>query len=374
MTHIAQPGRTVRRTAAVLLLAVLTSARAAPPEVRAVSQRLNHCGVASTETILRAYGETAPWIRQNALALAQCVRIPEFRTRNPDAGDIQERYYPDFVETYQTILAEMLIDRGYSVVSTRASLDPKTKRPIAKVWDMLLGHIQRGRLAIIHVPGHYMVATGVDARRNELLFVDPARPGTTFRVSFDKFASGESFHASVDGSPRPGWDGRALILWKGSPINDRDTCPNCRRKTVGRTYRFCKGCRCFIDRRQSNHVQFALDTMAACCRLDDVTEFDESELRAAVNRLLTIHHYEEKDVASALRQYPLYSEQRESLLTLDRVARSQKIDVSALSVGDLTAIIAAKRRWPEVLQERMADAKRRAKSSDPPSEAPRTTE
>jgi hypothetical protein len=101
--------------------------------IQAVRQKLHHCGPACAETILRAYGIHDSWVEQTALAAALCARLPEYKSRHPEARDALERYYPDFVETYQPELAEILIDHGFCVISTRRSIESATGKPMESI-------------------------------------------------------------------------------------------------------------------------------------------------------------------------------------------------------------------------------------------------
>ncbi len=322
------------------------------PGVRAVKQKPHHCGVASAETILRAYRNRRLWTKQEQLAAALCARLPEFKHRRPAAADAIESYYPKFEETYQPELAELLIDRGYCVVSTRASFNEDTGEVRPDVWQLLRKHLAAKHLAVIHVPGHYLAATGIDTEEKILYFVDPWRTEKVFSVSFDVFISGQSFHTTRGGKPRPGWDGRALIFWEGEAINQQNRCPNCRDLSTDKTYAYCRQCRCWIDRRKDARVQQALDEIVACRQDESITNPSEPRLRRRIRKLLK-GKFTEADLRAALRHYPLVDNHPKRLATLERHATAKQIDLAQLSLDDLIEIISSGDRWLNVLEDRL---------------------
>lgn len=326
------------------------------PAARAVKQKPHHCGVACAETILRAYRNRRPWTKQEQLAAALCARLPEFKHRRPAAADAIEAYYPEFKETYQPELAELLIDHGYCVVSTRASVDGETGSVHSDVWKLLRKHLAEHHLAIIHVPGHYLAATGIDPEKRILYFVDPWRTAKVFCVSFDVFAGGKSFHTTRGGKPRPGWDGRMLIFWKGEAVNQQGRCPVCGGLFAGKTYAYCRQCRCYIDRREHGRVQCALDEIVRCRRDERITNLGRPRLRAKVHKLLAGGEFTEADLRTALLHYPLVSDDRERFATLQRHAAAQKLDLSPLSLDDLVETVSSGDRWRNVLDQRRAAA------------------
>jgi hypothetical protein len=328
-----------------------------PPPIRAVKQEPHHCGVACAETVLRAYGQRGAWTKQTAMGAALCARMPEFKARRPAASDAIESYYPQFKETYQPELAEFLIDHGYCVISTRSSADAESKKPLPAVWELLRGHLAQGHCAIIHVPGHYVVATGVDAESETLFFVDPWRADEVFSVPFDAFASGRSFHSNRSGEPRPGWDGRALIFWQGEPINQKDRCPVCGEVTAGKRHAYCGKCRCLIDRRDGNGVQLALDGIASCIRNDHITDLRRAILRRKLKRRIKSGEFAEADVRQALLHYPLVNSNPDRFETLHRYREREKVDLDALSLDDLIDIVAASDQWQAVLAARKTNGK-----------------
>lgn len=325
------------------------------PAVRAVEQKPHHCGVACAETILRAYRNRRPWTKQEQLAAALCARLPEFKHRRPAAADAVEAYYPEFEETYQPELAELLIDHGYCVVSTRASVDKKTGNVHPDVWKLLRKYLAEHHLAIIHVPGHYLAATGIDAEKRILYFVDPWRTEKVFSVSFAVFAGGKSFHTTRGGKPRPGWDGRALIFWKGEAVNQQDRCPVCGRLSAGKTYAYCRQCRCWIDRREHSRVQRALDEIVACRRDEHITNLSKPRLQAKVRKLLE-GKFTAADLRAALRHYPLVNDDPQRFATLQRHAAARKLDRAQFSLDDLIEIVSSGDRWPNVLAQRRSAA------------------
>ncbi len=339
---------------AVLLVAgVAVLALGEPPTVQAVKQERNHCGVASAETILRAYGDPGVWTGQRALGAALCARMPDYKLRRPPAKGVHEAYYPAFKETYQSELAELLMDRGYCVISTRKSIDRRSKRIRPQVWDLLRTHLLQGHLAIIHVSGHYMVATGIDLPAQTLYFVDPRRPGTVFSADLETFASGASFHTKPDGTLRPGWSGRTLIVWKGKPVNRPDQCPVCQTVTRGRSHRYCKQCRCFIDRRPHNRVQRTIDAIVGTREGLGVTRLQRPRLRTAL-RALEAEGFSKADIRQGLLHYPLVGPDRKRLATLYRYAEETDVDLTRLTIDDLAEIVAAGERWRTMLESRRA--------------------
>jgi hypothetical protein len=349
--------KNARNIASASLFAILLArmALADPPGIRAVQQKPNHCGVACAETILRSYGDHGPWATQEALAAAHCARVPELKVRRPATGDCAERYYPDFKETYQSLLAEMLIDHGYCVISTRSSQDRKTGAIRPAVWDLLRDHLRAGHLAILHVPGHYLAATGLDERAGRLYFVDPSRVDQIFSAPIEQFVAGESFHKHHDGRERPGWDGRALIFWRGEPINRPDRCPVCGQQSPGETYSHCKACRCFIDRRPDGRVQRAIDFIASSAEDLGTTRLSRTRLRSRIRALFRSDELNEQDVRQALLHYPLVSVNPESIITLHRHAESNKLDLSQLTFDELIEVVAGGDRWHEVLLRHLSD-------------------
>lgn len=337
------------------MIALTAAVQAAPPPVRAVKQRAQHCGVASAETILRAYGEGQAWTKQNKLAAALCARLPDYKRRHSRAADAKERYYPQFPETYQSELAELLIDRGYCVLNTRVSIDSETKRPMRRVWEMLRDHLEQGHLAVIHVPGHYMTATGVNLKRKVLYYVDPYRTKERFSTSFEAFRKGEPFHAKRSGDLRPGWDGRVLIFWKGEPINLRDRCPVCGNISKGERWAFCRTCRCFIDRRKNHRVQRALDVISDCIVRDEITRLHKPALRKKLQDLLHTGKLREQDIKQALLHYPVVGDQEDRLMTLHRYAETKAVDLDGLSLNVLVDIICAQELWQKALQDRLEE-------------------
>jgi hypothetical protein len=325
------------------------------PTVRAVKQKRHHCGVACAETILRAYRNRRPWTKQEQLAAALCARLPEFKDRRPAAADAVEAYYPEFKETYQPELAELLIDHGYCVVSTRASVDKEAGNVRPDVWELLRKHLAEGHLAIIHVPGHYLAATGIDMERRILYFVDPWRTEKVFHVSFDVFAGGKSFHTTRGGEPRPGWDGRTLIFWKGEAVNQQDRCPVCGGLSAGKTYAYCRKCRCWIDRREHGRVQRALDEFVAGRRDEHITNLSKPWLRVKVRELLQ-GEFTAADLRAALRHYPLVNDDPQRFATLQRHAAARKLDLAQLSLDDLVEIVSSGDRWRNVLEQRRGAA------------------
>lgn len=346
-----------------LAVCVTGVALAGPPRVDVVKQRRHHCGVASAETILRSYGDRDAWTRQTAIAAALCARLPEYKARHPEAADAIERYYPDYQETYQPLLAEFLIDHGYCVVNTRASVDRGTGKPDPQVGGLLREHLAKGHRAVLHVPGHYMSAIGVGEAGKTLYFVDPLHPKSVFSTPFETLAGGGSFHRFPSGKPRPGWDGRALIFWKGAAINKKDRCPVCGHVSAGSQRTYCRRCLCFIDRRTSNGVQLALDAVASTIVKRDITRIQDDELRPRLRRLLKAGSFTENQLTEALLHYPLAGPDPHRLVTLHRHGKDRAIDYANLSLNDLIGVISAHKRWPKVLDERLA-ARRGERSDD----------
>lgn len=348
-------GYGLRITAVLLSVWVWAPTRgsAEPPDVRAVKQKPHHCGVACAETILRAYGEREWWTKQEALALALCARLPEYKSRGPGPADALEAYYPRFKETYQSQLAELLIDHGCCVVNTRSSVDAESGRIQPQVWSLLRDHLAQGHMAVIHVPGHYLAATGADADTEVLYFVDPWRPGQTFTAPFEVIAAGQPFSAKRSGEPRPGWDGRALIFWMGEPINQPNRCPACGETTAGAKYSFCKRCRCLIDRRENNHVQRAIEEIARCAKERVVTDLNGGAVRGRLRRLIRKEACREADIWAALSHYPLAGDDPDRLETLHRYAEREGVALDSLSVDDLIEIVTAGEEWAAVLSDRL---------------------
>ncbi len=349
-----------RLTLAVLAATIAllpAGAQADGPPVRAVVQKPRHCGVACAETILRAYRNRRPWTRQTALAATLCARMPEFKWRRPAADEAIETYYPDFQETYQPELAELLIDRGYCVISTRSSIDRETKKVTLHVWELLQDHLAQNHMAIIHVPGHYLVVTGIDPEQRIVYFVDPWRAKEVFSTNFSAFAGGQSFHTTRFGKPRPGWDGRMLIFWKGAPRNHPDHCPVCRAATTGKTYAYCRKCRCYIDRRPHNRVQRAIDVLVTCRRDETLTNLSRARVRTAFRRLEQEDRFRTTDLRAALLHYPLSTSVERRFATLHRYAEAHAIDLSPLSVADLIAVVTSQDDWREAVQTRLASRK-----------------
>lgn len=321
------------------------------PDVRAVPQKPHHCGVASAETILRAYGVTEGWADQTALAACLCARLPDFKTRHPAAADAKERYYPDFEETYQPELAELLIDRGFCVISTRTSLDSETKRPEEFVLRLLGEHLQKGHMAVLHVPGHYVVGIAVDQEAKELHFVDPWRPDEEFHCPWSRFANGESFHTRRDGKDRPGWDGRALIFWPGEGVNLPDRCPVCG-KTPPDQRRYCPTCRAWTDRRKSRGVQRVLDAVAECRVGPAITDVNRLRLRRTLRRLVEEGVATDAEVHTALCRYPLTGDDPERLMTLHRYAADRpEVDLERLSPDDQIKLVTTREDWQNRLND-----------------------
>ncbi len=313
--------------------------------VQVVEQKLHHCGPACAETILRAYGIHDPWVEQTALAAALCARLPEYKSRHPEAKDALERYYPDFVETYQPELAELLIDQDFCVISTRKSIESATGEPMESVWSVLKFHLDQGHKAIIHVPKHYLAIVDIDLTKQELHFVDTLMPESQFSCSFSTFSSGASFHHKPDGSPRGGWDGRTLIFWTGESVNQRDRCPICGETSTGMRYTYCRKCRCFIDRRISNGVQKAIDVISACIEENDITRVDETQLRTGFRSLAAEKGFKETEFRQALLIYPLAGQNPNRIETLSRYTGSRQIDPESLSLDDLMRVVSAGGKW-----------------------------
>jgi hypothetical protein len=311
------------------------------PSIQVVRQKPHHCGTACAETILRAYGINDLWVEQTALAAALCARLPEYKSRHPEARAALERYYPDFVETYQPELAEFLIDHGYCVVNIRKSVDPATGRPLIFVWDTLKSHLAQGHMAIIHVPKHYLVFIGIDSAKQELYFADTLIPEEVFSCSFSAFSSGLNFHNKRDGSSRGGWDGRALIFWEGKSVNQKDRCPICGDISTGMRYTYCRKCRCFIDRRVSYKVQKAIDVVSTCVEDKNIAQVDKNRLKAGFNSLLTQEGFKEIDLKQALLNYPLAGETPNRIDTLYRRNENREMDLQKLSLDDLIRIVSS---------------------------------
>lgn len=321
------------------------------PVVQVVKQKPHHCGIACAETILRAYGIHDSWVEQTALAAALCARLPEYKSRHPEAKEALERYYPDFVETYQPELAELLIDHDLCVINIRKSLDPATGKPLESVWDVLRSHLAQGHMAIIHVPKHYLAIVRIDLVKQELYFVDALMSEAVFSCSLSTFSSGASFHHKIDGSPRGGWDGRTLIFWVGAPINQSNRCPICADMSTGMRYTYCPKCRCFIDRRASNEVHKAIDVISACIERNDITQVDESQLNSRFRSLATQDGFRETELRQALLNYPLVGQNPNKIETLYRYKESSHMDLESLSLHDLIRIVSAREQWENELRK-----------------------
>jgi len=270
------------RLGCVVLLVMIGACRPIGDVV--VSQDAYHCGAASAETILRAYGGFEPWMDQHAIARAVLNRTPEYKSRHPEAADAWEGYYPDLRGgLYQPVLAEFLIDKGYGVISTKTV--PEGDRPsgLDKAWTILEKELRGGRKAILHVPGHYMAVLGIE--EGTLRFGDPRLPDGRFSVRPEVLVTGASFHADREGRSRPGWVGRSLAFGPGGGRNAKDRCPCCGGETPGARHPYCRLDRCFIDRRASNRVQLALDALADSPARDLVARglFSEAEVEAALD-------------------------------------------------------------------------------------------
>lgn len=326
------------------------------PSIHVVKQRPHHCGTACAETILRAYGTHDSWAGQTALAAALCARLPEYKSRHPEAKGALERYYPDFIETYQPELAELLIDHGYCVINIRKSVDPVTGKPLESIWNVIRSHLSQGHMAIVHIPKHYLGVTNMDSVKQKLYFVDPLIPEEIFSCSLSTFASGESFHHKRDGSARGGWDGRALIFWNGKSINQQDQCPICGDTSSGMRYTYCRKCRCFIDRRASNRVQKAIDVISNCTEESNITQVNESQLRSRFRNLATQPGFGEMDLKQALLNYPLVSQNLKRLETLSRCSEYGATELGGLSLDDLIEIVSAGEQWKHKLESRLSNS------------------
>lgn len=274
----------MRRGLLALIAACAACRQPAPAAV--VAQDPYHCGAASVETILRSYGPAEPWMDQHAVARAVLNRTPEYKSRHPEAADAWEGFYPDLEGgLYQPVLAEFLLDRGFGVVSTKTV--PEADRPLGltKAWSILEGELRRGRKAVLHVPGHYMAAMGLDG--GMLSFGDPRLPQKLYSVPPEKLVTGASFHVDREGRPRPGWVGRALAFGPGKEGNAKDRCPCCGDETPGARHPYCRFDGCFIDRRASNRVQLALDALADASARELVSSgrFTEAEVEGALDYL-----------------------------------------------------------------------------------------
>jgi hypothetical protein len=306
------------------------------------------------ETILRAYGVRDRWAEQTRLAAALCARLPEFKHRFPAAGGAIERYYPQFEETYQPELAELLIDRGLNVISTRTSSGPGG--PDSAVWSLLRDHLRAGHLAVIHVPGHYLAATGIEESEDgtcALHYVDPGRPNESFSIPCAQFGSGRPFAKKRNGDDRPGWDGRVLIFWqpdKQPQINVPHRCPACREHTPANTFRYCRTCRVLVERRESNAVQRAIDAISDSRRSPDITSLDARKLHRTCRYLIATGKFDAADLKTALLHYPLPGGKPDRLQTLQRYAASEEVDLTGLSLYELIAIVAAGRDWPRQIR------------------------
>jgi hypothetical protein len=340
-------------------VALLISATAwgEPPAVRAVKQKPYHCGVACAETILRAYGERGAWTKQENLALALCARMPLYKSRGPGPADALEAYYPRFLETYQSQLAELLIDHGCRVINTRASVKKDSGGIRPPVWDLLRDHLAQGHMAVIHVPEHYLAATGVDLDKKVFYFVDPWQPRETFEASFETIASGKPFSTKRNGEARPGWDGRALIFWMDKTVNQRDQCPACDQITEGASYSFCRQCRCLIDRREHHRAERAIDAIARCTKEHEVTNLNASTVRSRLRRLVKNGTCQEADIRASLLHYPVMGDDPDRLETLHRYAERQNLSMDQLSNEDLLEIVTAGESWEETLRERLPEGR-----------------
>ncbi len=149
------------RAAYLLLLALLLPAVGGAAtgiylDVPYVRQSRDGCGSACLAMIL-AYWE---------------ARDPAFRSSAPDeAGIIQEQLYSKTAHgIYARDMARYLQRSGMRVFA------------FAGGWDDLEQHIRKGRPLIVclkepgwHGPHHYVVVTGVDAGRQQVLVNDPVR-------------------------------------------------------------------------------------------------------------------------------------------------------------------------------------------------------
>jgi hypothetical protein len=296
-------------------------------------------------------------VGQTAIAAALCARLPEYKSRHPEAKAALERYYPDFVETYQPELAEFLMDHGYCVINIRKSIESATGKPMESVWNVLKSHLAQGHMAIVHIPKHYLAVILVDSDKQELYFIDPLMPERSFPCSFTAFSSGASFHHKIDGSPRGGWDGRALIFWKGEPINQKDRCPICRETSGGMKYVYCRKCRCFINRRASNGVQKAIDDISTCIEENIITRVDVDRLKAKFGNLRAQRKYKETDLKQALLNYPLVGQNPNRLETLYRHNEDRSMDLDKLSLDDLIKIVSSGEGWKRELETRLSGSR-----------------
>jgi hypothetical protein len=318
-----------------------------------VKQKLHHCGPACAETILRIYGDRDSWMDQTTIASALCGRLPEYKLRHPEAKTALERYYPDFVETYQPELAELLMDYGYCVINIKNSVNPATGHPSESVWDILKSHLIQGHKAIVHIPKHYLALIDIDIDKQRLYFVDTLIPEEVFSCSFSAFSSGLSFHQRLDGSQHGGWDGRTLIFWKGETINQKDQCPICRERSTGMSYTYCSECGCFINRRYSNKVQKAIDAISNCTEGKGITKVNPDLLKTRFGNMITKEGFNEADLRQALLHYPLFSENRDKIETLHRANQQRIIELENLSLDDLIEIVSSGEKWENELEIRL---------------------
>jgi len=332
-----------------LILLPWSAIAAEPPAIEIVYQQRQHCGPACAETILRAYGDTEPWTRQSALGRILCARLPEFKRRLKNTEAL-ERYYPDFEEAYQTELAEVLIDHGYCVVDIYK--DPAAPVLKPRHWVLLKKHLLLGHMAIIYVDRHYLAAVGVDETSETLHYADTRYPWKLFACSFKQFCSGTSFGLLDAGRPGKGWDGRALIFWKGRPIDPQKICPACGRLPPRQPHT-CPY-RCYRDQRTSRGVQLALDALALSASEKDITRLDVGAARRSLNALLAARRCTPQDCATALQDYPVKGSDPQRLQTLRRWAADTSEDLAKLALDDLLYVVSGGEAWQERFKERLS--------------------
>jgi hypothetical protein len=292
---------------------------------------------------------------QRRLASMLSCRLPEYKSRHPEAVDAWEGLYPDFRGgMYQPVLAELLLDRGWSVVSTLSAEGPAGRARREKSWETLRRHLLEGHRAVLHIPGHYLAALAFDAAQDELLFADPRMPERRLRVAAARLVEGSSFHRTPGGEQRPGWIGRALIVWPG-PRPAPGECPCCRGVTPRASHPYCRACGCFIDRRASTGVQRALDAFAEAAPAEDPTAVSAARLRAAAEELSSRGAASTPELRTALLHYPLRGHAgTRGVCTLARHAAQRGLDLAPLSGAELERIVAAGDSWEGELNRLLA--------------------
>lgn len=346
--------QTARLSASILILAFAGSWTS--QAVLPVPQKEEHCGVASLATLLPIVGGADAAESQDALAVQHNARIPEFHERRPQ-GAPPMQYYPEYRFTFQPILAEMLIDRGYCVISTRSMMDWESGKPKEIVVRILEDMLDAGRLGLVSFDTHYMAVTGYDRPLRRIRFADPLRPTQPFATGFEIFTDGMTrWHATPDGLPFDPWYGRMLFFWKPESAAERDlnlpgVCPYCRKPEPDTDRVYCRECGVYIERRTERGLYRALDTVALTA-LDHVqTRLEPDRVRVAGANAVATGALTESDWRTGLTYYPLAPRRDEPMPYIASVAKLHGVRVQSISTAGLESIVCSSEKWPSALAD-----------------------